>query len=189
MQEQNMISYIFLGSQESMMTQIFERKRSPFYHFGQLMRLDKIPFDDFLLYIKERLDMLEDKSQKDSIAKEILSETACHPYYTQQLSSVVWDLLAYHKTASHDAVGMAVERLEKEHDLDFERLWLTFNKTDRKMLQTICKGILLYELRNMPSSTSFSAVKRLLQNGYIIRTDQYMIEDQIFRHWIQERQM
>lgn len=57
MQEQNMISYIFLGSQESMMTQIFERKRSPFYHFGQLMRLDKIPFDDFLLYIKERLDM------------------------------------------------------------------------------------------------------------------------------------
>lgn len=32
MQEQTGINYIFLGSQESMMTDIFERVKSPFYH-------------------------------------------------------------------------------------------------------------------------------------------------------------
>ena len=25
-------------------------------------------------------------------------------------------------------------------------------------------------------------------DGYVIRTDRYMIEDPIFRHWIEERQ-
>ena len=44
MQEQTGINYIFLGSQESMMTDIFERVKSPFYHFGMLMRLNKIPY-------------------------------------------------------------------------------------------------------------------------------------------------
>ena len=189
MQEQTMVNYVFLGSQESMMTQIFERKKSPFYHFGLLMRLGKIPYDDFLSYIIERLDMLDDEGQQEAVAKKILSETACHPYYTQQLSSVVWDLLYYHKVPTDTVVHTAIEKLVVQHDLDFERLWLTLKKTDRKILQTLCKGMSPYELRDMPSSTSFSSIKRLTENGYVIRTDRYVIEDPIFRHWIEERQM
>lgn len=189
MQEQKMVNYVFLGSQESMMTQIFERKKSPFYHFGQLMRLDKIPYDDFLTYIIERLDMLDSYELKKSTARQILSETSCHPYYTQQLSSVVWDFLVYHNVSPDDVVVMAIEKLVRVHDLDFERLWLTFNKTDRKLLQILCSGMSPYEQRGMPSSTAFSAIKRLTQNGYVIRTDRYMIEDPIFMHWIKERQM
>ena len=188
MQEQKRMNYIFLGSQESMMTQIFERKKSPFYHFGQLMRLDKIPYDDFLSYIMERIRVTAGDEQCERIAKDILAETACHPYYTQQLSSVVWDLLVYHKAPYDEVVRIAIEKLVRVHDLDFERLWLTFNKTDRKILQILCKGLSPYELRDMPTSTSFSAIKRLTQDGYVIRTDRYLIEDPIFRHWIEERQ-
>ena len=117
-----------------------------------------------------------------------MAETACHPYYTQQLSSVVWDLLVYHKTPYDEVVRIAIDKLVRVHDLDFERLWLTFNKTDRKVLQILCKGLSPYELRDMPTSTSFSAIKRLTQDGYVIRTDRYLIEDPIFRHWIKERQ-
>lgn len=189
MQEQCMVNYIFLGSQESMMTQIFESKKSPFYHFGQLMRLDKIPYDDFFSYITDRLSMLDEPQQKKMIAEEILTVTACHPYYTQQLSSVVWDLLFYHNVPADEVVRKAIDRLICVHDLDFERLWLTLNKIDRKMLQTLCRQISPYELRDIPSSTSFSSIKRLTQNGYVIRTDRYMIEDPLFRHWIEERQM
>ena len=31
------VNYVFLGSQESMMQEIFERKKSPFYHFGYFL--------------------------------------------------------------------------------------------------------------------------------------------------------
>ena len=54
MQTQQHINYVFLGSQESMMESIFEKKKSPFYHFGQLMRLAKIPYEDFKQYVAER---------------------------------------------------------------------------------------------------------------------------------------
>ena len=53
MQNQKHINYILLGSQESMMTDIFEKKKSPFYHFGELMRLSKLPRDDFHRYLSE----------------------------------------------------------------------------------------------------------------------------------------
>ena len=49
MQKQRNINYILLGSQESMMTDIFENKKSPFYHFGELMRLAKLPRDEYHL--------------------------------------------------------------------------------------------------------------------------------------------
>ena len=47
MQKQENLNHILLGSQESMMEAIFEKKTSPFYHFGQMMRLTKIPYEDF----------------------------------------------------------------------------------------------------------------------------------------------
>lgn len=185
MQEQQNVNYVFLGSQESMMTQIFERKRSPFYHFGQLMRLEKILRPDFFHYITSRLETIT--SDSDSIACSILEETDCHPYYTQQLSSVVWDRLYYKKEETIKVVTNAISQLVTAHDLDFERLWLTFNKTDRKMLQLLCKGQSPYEQRQIPTSTSFSAIKRLMQAGFVIRTDSYAVEDPIFRHWIKRR--
>ena len=78
MQEQKHINYILLGSQESMMTEIFERKKSPFYHFGQLMRLGKLPRNDFHHYLSERLrGCFTEKSEE--LADRILDYTDCHP--------------------------------------------------------------------------------------------------------------
>ncbi len=85
MQEQANINYILLGSQESMMTDIFERPKSPFYHFGMLMRLNKIPQEDFLRYLQDRLSPVTVNSEE--IARKILNFTDNHPYYTQQLAS------------------------------------------------------------------------------------------------------
>jgi AAA+ ATPase superfamily predicted ATPase len=45
------VNYVFLGSFESMMREIFEKKKSPFYHFGQLLLLDKIPRQEFKNYL------------------------------------------------------------------------------------------------------------------------------------------
>ena len=96
MQEQQHLNYVLLGSQESMMTEIFERKKSPFYHFGKLMHLDNIPYDDFREYVSARLP-LKEQDKLDGIVEEILDFTSLHPYYTQQLSAQVWDMMTYEK--------------------------------------------------------------------------------------------
>ena len=186
MQEQQNINYIFLGSQESMMTQIFERKKSPFYHFGMLMHLDKIPYDDFMQYITQRLP-LKDSTQTNDIAKDILDTTLCHPYFTQQLASQVWEILTY-SDVKENIVKEAVEQLTIIHDLDFERLWMNFNKTDKYIMLNLAHKKQPSSTRSLPPSTIYSCVKRLMQMGYIIKINEFEIEDPFFRNWLIKKQ-
>lgn len=182
MQEQQHLNYILLGSQESMMTEIFERKKSPFYHFGKLMHLDKIPYENFKEYIAERLP-LKERDKLDGIVEEILTFTHLHPYYTQQLSAQVWEMMTYENLVD-GVVGEAVSKIVRTHDLDFERLWLNFNRTDRSIMLKLSEGSNPMKNRQMASSTSFSAIKRLMKVGYVIRLNEYEIEDPFFREWI-----
>ena len=182
MQEQSHLNYVLLGSQESMMTEIFERKKSPFYHFGKLMHLDKIPYNDFKEYVSARLPLKEQK-KLDGIVDEILAFTNLHPYYTQQLSAQVWDMMTYENHVE-GVVGDAISNIVRTHDLDFERLWLNFNRTDRSIMMSLSKGANPLQNRQVATSTSYSGIKRLMKNGYVIRVNDYEIEDPFFKEWI-----
>lgn len=183
MQHQSGLNYVFLGSQEGMMLEIFERKKSPFYHFGQLMRLDKIPYEDFYRFVYERLP---EAPNKDSITRDILTFTYCHPYYTQQLAYEVWKQMTYDKEYD-EVVKSSIQTIVQIHDLDYERLWETFNRTDRSILLQLSKREKPLRNREMASSTIFSALKRMVKSGVIIRTENYELEDPFFREWLSRR--
>ena len=176
MQRQHNLNYILLGSQESMMEAIFEKKTSPFYHFGQMIRMGKIPYDDFHKYITDRIDA-------EGVADEILQFTACHPYYTQQLASQVWEMTRW-KDIRDDIVEKAVVALVEMHDLDYERLWQNMNRTDRYTLKLLALSQMPMQNRSKAPSTSYSSLMRLMKAGYVVRVPQYEIEDPFFRRWI-----
>ncbi len=182
MQTQENLNYVLLGSQESMMTEIFERKKSPFYHFGKLMHLNKIPYDDFREYVATRLPIKEPEKLY-GIVEEILSFTNLHPYYTQQLSAQVWDMMTYESIVD-GVVKEAIETIVRTHDLDFERLWLNFNRTDRSIMVSLCRGNTPLQNRMVASSTTYSGIKRLMKSGYVMKVEKYEVEDPFFKEWI-----
>ena len=157
-----------------------EKKKSPFFHFGQLMNLDKIPYNDFKCYLYERLNFLE---RVDEICDEILAFTQCHPYYTQQLASQVWEI-GKQGVEKDDVVKSAIVRLLEFHDLNFERIWLNFNNTDKRILQWLANGNKPYTLMGVAQSTISSSLKRMLRDGYLIKPAEYELEDPFFRNWI-----
>lgn len=176
------INYLFLGSQESMMREIFEKKKSPFFHFGQLLNLDKIPYEDFKLYLYDRLSFMDDA---DRVCDEILDFTKCHPYYTQQLASQVWE--KGKNGEKENIVEEAINRLLEFHDLNFERIWLNFNNTDKRILIWLANNNKPYTLLGIAQSTISSSLKRMLKDGYVIKTTEYEVEDPFFRNWILSR--
>lgn len=183
MQEQQHVNYIFLGSEESMMTDIFERKKSPFYHFGMLMRLKKIPFEDFHSYITERMQPIV-SSDASRIAEEILAFTQCHPYYTQQLASMAWEIALYKKTSVDTLIDNAVNKITETHDLNFERIWMSLNNTDKRIIRMLSKGEKPYEQKSLPTSTTYSSIKKLMKKGFLIKENGYEVEDPFFKQWI-----
>lgn len=183
MQHQKNLNYILLGSQESMMEAIFEKKTSPFYHFGQMIRLPKIPHEDFVAYIIERLP-----NGNVEVAEEILRFTACHPYYTQQLSSQVWEMMKYQKI-KEEVVPKAIKALVTMHDLDYERLWQNLNRTDRFTLKQLVMNRQPMQNGSQASSTSYSSLLRMMKSGLVVRSTHYEVEDPFFRQWICQKIM
>lgn len=181
MQGQKHINYILLGSQESMMTDIFENKKSPFYHFGEMMRLGKLPRDDFHRYLSERLaNIFPEKS--DELSDRILDYTGCHPYYSQQLAANVWQVGVLQPDVERP-FETAIEHILAAHGLDFERFWMNFNRTNRWLLKRLSSGKPL-QSGEYRTSTIYSALKKLQKDGYVIYSDHYELEDPFFREWI-----
>jgi hypothetical protein len=189
MQLHKNINYILLGSQESMMREIFEKKKSPFYHFGLLFPLQKINKKHFTSFIYDGMKKVCDKPSQ--IAEEIFNFTDGHPYYTQQLAYTTWNILSQDKETL-SPVEKAILETVQIHDFDYERLWATINNTDKKTLTNLVQlnndrnETLLSKNANIgPSSTVFSSLKRLMFNGNVIKTEKsYEIDDPFFKQWI-----
>lgn len=190
-QHHKMVNYVFLGSQESLIREIFQKKKSPFYHFGIVMNLLKIDANEFRKFLTAGFGNL--CSNAGSVADEIITVTKCHPYYTQQLAFTVWEK-AILKSESSELVSEAVREQLLIHDMDYERIWVNFNTTDRKMLL----GLSLSELQPLSDafnqawnigapSTAFSSLKRLITSGFVIKTDRYEIDDPFFSRWLAAR--
>jgi len=189
MQNHNHINYIFMGSSESMIREIFERKKSPFYHFGSLMVLGKITPGKFTDFLEERFSAITDKNRE--LAEEILDISDSHPYYTQQLAFTVWEILM-RSGFSPDVVKDAVSEIIMSHDNDYELLWNSLNRTDMKVLT----GMSVSEISPLSdefsilygtgaASTVFSTLKRLRNKGVLIKEGSaYEIDDPFFKRWI-----
>jgi len=189
MQNHNHINYIFMGSSESMIREIFERKKSPFYHFGSLMVLGKITPGKFTDFLEERFSAITDKNRE--LTEEILDISDSHPYYTQQLAFTVWEILM-RSGFSPDVVKDAVSEIIMSHDNDYELLWNSLNRTDMKVLT----GMSVSEISPLSdefsilygtgaTSTVFSTLKRLRNKGVLNKEGSaYEIDDPFFKRWI-----
>ena len=181
MQNQKHINYILLGSQESMMTDIFENKKSPFYHFGEMMRLGKLPRDDFHQYLSQRFAGCYEENHAE-LSDMILDYTDCHPYYSQQLAANVWQI-GILQPETPNPVQKAIDHIVTTHSLDYERLWMNFKRTNKWILQRLASNKPL-QTGEYRTSTVYSALKRLQKDGYVIYTDHYELEDPFFKEWI-----
>jgi len=192
MQHHKKINYIFLGSQESMIRQIFENKKSPFYHFGLTLQLEKIPQSDFYKYLRERFRSM--CSKPSELSKQILEISQCHPYYTQQLAYACFEQIR-NRPEAKDIVDVAVKELVRMHDMDYERIWASFNNTDKKLLIGLSHSDLgplseafALKYNTGASSTVYSSLKRLMNAGYIVKNSaKYELEDPFFKIWLNKR--
>lgn len=186
------VNYAFLGSLESMMHDIFERKKSVFYHFGQLIPLGKIPYKDFYNYLMNGFSGRCSKA--DVVSELILIITGAHPYYTQQLAFAVWNDCNPTYTPE-EQIDKAIINQVQVHDMDYERLWQTQNQTDKKVLialslqtQNILSGQIIKKYNLPATSTVFSSLKRLIIQGYVIKSNSlYELDDPFFAQWIKRR--
>ncbi len=89
-QQQQHVTYCLYGSKRHMMMEIFNNANSPFYRFGQMLFLDKIPKSEWIPFILESFEKTG-KHISETFACQICDTVECHSWYLQQLCYFIWN--------------------------------------------------------------------------------------------------
>ena len=82
-------SYCLFGSKQHLMSQLFYSRKMPFYQFGDMFFLRKIPSEKWIPFIVSRFDVAG-KTISTELAGKICSTVENYPSYVQQLA---WNVL------------------------------------------------------------------------------------------------
>ena len=89
-QQQQCVTYCLYGSKRHMMMDIFNNANSPFYRFGQMLFLNKIPKSEWMPFIIEAFEKTG-KHISEDFASQVCDVVECHSWYLQQLCYFIWN--------------------------------------------------------------------------------------------------
>lgn len=186
-QRHSHVCYIFAGSHESLMKDLFTKEKSAFYKFARVLSLEEIPFDEFSNYIREKFNQ-EGISIPDQSIKLILDKTKGHPYYTQLLCSFIHYLGAGSKNSvDAEDIEQGFEESLISEKTYLEKIWeeLTTAQIETLFRITDSENDPLYS-KNPRRINIARSIKSLLLKGIIKKTakGKYRIVDPFFEEFL-----
>jgi uncharacterized protein len=192
-QHQREVGYVFAGSEPSLMERMLGPKR-PFYKAGPVMRLEKIPADEFAAAIDSRFKRSGIKAE-EGLGEAIVELAGNLPYDVQRLAHETWDevRMSGGKRATLDLLHQALGRLLSEQETMFEALWQRLTLPQRAVLRAVViesgHSVLSEDVRTRHrlggTSTIQAALNALVRDDVISRDGRrYAVVDSLLREWV-----
>ncbi len=165
--------YCLYGSKRSLMVELFQHTSMPFYRFGDLLLLEKIPVEEWVPFLMEAFARTQ-RTLSAAVAQRLVAQVEAHPYYVQQLAHLLW--LEAPQQATSDALERATTALLQQNDLLYRRMFDELSKTQIQFLRALLAGesalasqqtIRQYRLG---SSANVSRIKEALEKKEILDT-------------------
>jgi hypothetical protein len=175
------------------MEQMLTPKR-PFYKAGPVMRLDRIPADEFAEFIETAFASSGIRAEP-GLGAAIVDLAGNLPYDVQRLAHETWDEVraGLRRRATLDDLHQALRRLLSEQQTMFEALWQRLTLNQRAVLRAVVleDGVSLLSSdvrarhRLGGPSTVQTALTALMRDDIIGREgDRYGVVDSLLREWI-----
>lgn len=185
--------FIFAGSEPDMLINMFNNQDKPFYKSADFMQIDRI---DLKKYTEFAMGLFSEHLKQ--IPAEIV-HCAYHAVdgvtlYVQFIMNELFQLVAPHKTATHDDYLNAVDILLRKHSFVFQNTLSSLSLKQKELLYALAREnrpveltssefINKYRLRS--ASSVQSALKGLVSKKIITKENEfYVIVDRLFRLWL-----
>ena len=133
-------SYCLFGSKRHMMSSMFLNRSMPFYQFGDLMWLEKIPTADWTGYIVSHFEEAG-RDITPEMAEKICEAVDLYPSYVQQLASIVLNHVAQGHSVSMDILQESVADLIRANEALFMQQVEPLTVYQMNLLRAIMSGI------------------------------------------------
>jgi hypothetical protein len=192
-QHQREVGYVFAGSEPTLMERMLTPKR-PFYKAGPVMRLDKIPADEFAAFIDARF-AASGMRPEPGLGMAIVDLAGNLPYDVQRLAHETWDEVRGNarRRVTLDDLHQALKRLLAEQQMLFEAVWQRLTLAQRGALRAVVlqdgRELLSADVRTRHRlggpSTVQAALGALMRDDVVTReADRYVVVDSLLREWV-----
>ena len=189
-QHQQNVSYCLFGSKKHLMTKLFQNRKMPFYQFGEMMYLDKIPTDDWVKFICTRFKK-QGKIISEELAQRICEKVDNHSSYVQQLA---WNVLAEtEKETTEQDFENGVQALMSQCSGLFEQQIQGLTSYQLNFIRALCRGVhtdfgskAVLEEYNLGTKSNISRIKTALLERELVDVteDGIFLEDPVFKLWM-----
>ena len=195
-QHQRRVGYVFAGSEPTLMERMIGPRR-PFYKAGPVMRLDRIPADQFGRFIESRFTRTGIRVDP-GFGAAVLDLAGHLPYDVQRLAHEAWDDA---RSAGVKRVGLehlhaTLRRLLAEQAVVFESAWQRLTLAQRAVLRAAAleegRELLSADVRQRHrlggASTVQAALAALARQDLLMRDQgRWLVIDSLMREWIVRR--
>ncbi len=176
------VSYIFAGSQTSVMNKVFLDKSNAFFNFASIMNLPLLDSDQCLAFANDL--SIDGTKFDDTAAVKIVDTTNGHPYYFIKLIQEAY-VLAYLEDSPCVSVALvddAIQKILRDNNAFFEVEWDKINVKKHKghVLKTL---IGLDSVSDAVSLSYKSQMIKELKNEAVLN-DEKQMTDPFFREWL-----
>jgi len=187
-QHHKIASYCLYGSKRHMLTDLFENKSMPFYKFGDVVFLEKIPETYWIEFISHSFERTK-KHIKKEVAQKIAQKMENHPYFVQQLAHTAWNLT--NKVCTEKEVNLAIDELLIQHTILFQREVDNLTNSQINFLKALINNVKQFSSSaalmdyQLGTSGNVNRIKEALLKKEIIDITKNNIEfiDPLFKLW------
>jgi uncharacterized protein len=187
------VTYLFAGSHESVMENIFIKKSGPFYRFAQLSPVDTIEKESFKLFLKQKFNKTGLIIEEPGLYT-LLEITRGHPYYTQLLCRELYFYALSQKKPiiKKGAVQYALEEAMRLEDIYFSKLWdeLSKNSAQLSILQALLSNKPSLYNKDIKAKINVTrTLYQLIKRGIIKKSEKglYEFTDPLFSKFVERK--
>ena len=194
-QHHHYTSYCLYGSKRHMMSDIFLNRSMPFYQFGDLLWLQKIPTNDWIDYIISHFEAAGKHISEQMVAR-ICETVDNYPSYVRHLSSILLTLLPQGGTVTEDMMPQAVAELISTNEALYMQQIEPLSSYQMNMLRAIVSGVHSgFNERRVRSQFDLGAPSNIVRlRKALIERDliyselrQLNVTDPVFALWFRKR--
>lgn len=192
-QHQQNVTYCMFGSKKHLMENIFNDKSMPFYKFGDMMFLKKIPTEEWVPFICDKFKETG-KTISGEQAVKICEVTENLSSYVQHLAWVVW--YKSDKVVTDKNIADAIDDLLEQNKAFFQREVEQLSELQFNFLRALANGVTngfsrkdVIKKYRLESSANVQAIKKSLLKKDLIDIDSQNItfNDSLFKQWLKRQ--
>ena len=191
-QQHSNICYLFSGSQQHLITEMFNSNNRAFYKLAESFPLGKIETKNYIPWVQNLFNR-KNVHLPAELIEEIVAKFENHPMYIQNFLFHLWEEPAT-KGFSPDIINQVENAIVEKKSLEHTILWETLSINQKKTLKLILlnNGANLFNADSLKSvslktgSLVTKALSSLIKKEIIVKNGNYQIQDVLFKKWLQK---